>query len=214
MKKQMIVALVLLMLIPVVWVLGGLVFSVINPEIAAGHPNYVRNYQLLNLVKIISMLATTAIVGILSLVACYLVIRSKDRSWLWLILAALGPVGFAILAMLDDTESPETDRYDRFVRNLNKFVRAGYELGSFAIIWVVAYQAMVLLRYLIVMYQSFTTGMSPAQIVDLQNASSGMWAFGEGMEVMYIVVFLYVLRPLIFNGLGRVAAMVASPKAR
>ena len=51
MKKQTVVALVLLLLIPVVLTLGGLLFSLINPEIAAGHPNYVRNYHLLNLLK-------------------------------------------------------------------------------------------------------------------------------------------------------------------
>ncbi len=44
MKKQLVVALVLLLLIPVVSALAGLVFSLINPEIAAGHPNYVRNF--------------------------------------------------------------------------------------------------------------------------------------------------------------------------
>ena len=39
MKKQTVVALVLLLLIPVVAMLGGLLFSMINPEIAAGHAN-------------------------------------------------------------------------------------------------------------------------------------------------------------------------------
>jgi hypothetical protein len=55
MKKQMVVALVLLLLIPVVSMLGGLLFSMINPEIAAGHANYARNYHLLSLVKIMTM---------------------------------------------------------------------------------------------------------------------------------------------------------------
>ena len=39
MKKQTALALVLLLLIPFVLMLGGLLFSLINPEIAAGHPN-------------------------------------------------------------------------------------------------------------------------------------------------------------------------------
>ena len=50
-KKQSMAALVLLLLIPLVLRLGGMLFNLINPEIAAGHPNYVRNYHLLNLVK-------------------------------------------------------------------------------------------------------------------------------------------------------------------
>jgi hypothetical protein len=43
-KKQWLVALVLLLLIPLVWVLGLMLFDRIHPEIAAGHPNYVPNY--------------------------------------------------------------------------------------------------------------------------------------------------------------------------
>jgi hypothetical protein len=54
MKKQTAVALVLLLLIPMVWMLGGLLFSLINPEIAPGHSNYVRNYHFLSLVKKLS----------------------------------------------------------------------------------------------------------------------------------------------------------------
>src|SRR5580704_3915493 len=214
MKKQLFVALALLLLIPVVWMLGGLVFSLINPEIAAGHPDYVRNYQLLNLVKIAAALASTALVGILWLLACFLVIQSKGRSWLWLSLAALGPFGFAILAMLDDKAPAETDRHARFVRQVSRIVRVGYELCTFVVIWFVAFYAMVLMRNLIIMFQSVATGMSTAQIIDLQNASSGMWAFGEGLEVMYIVAILYLVRPPIFNTVGRAAAIVALRKAR
>jgi hypothetical protein len=214
MKKQLFVALVLLLLIPVVWMLGGLVFSLINPEIAAGHPDYARNFHLLSLVKIVAALGSTALVGILWLLACFLVIQSKGRSSLWLFLAALGPFGFAILAILDDEAPAETDRHARFVRQVSGIVRVGYELCTFVVIWFVAFEAMVLMRSLIVMYQSATTGMSTAQIIDLQNASSGMWAFSEGLEVMYIVALLYLVRPLIFNTVGRAAAIVALRKAR
>lgn len=134
MKKQTVVALVLMLLIPVVSMLGGLLFSLINPEIAAGHSNYARNYHLLSLVKNMSLVASGAVVVILWLTACLLVIRSKERSSLWLFLAGLGPFGFVILAMLNDRAPEETDRHARFVRNLNRFVRVGYEvciLGSY-----------------------------------------------------------------------------------
>ena len=214
MKKQTVVALVLLLLIPLVLKLGGLLFSLINPEIAAGHSNYARNYQFLSLVKHMSFLASVAVVAILWLLVCFLVIRSKKRSSLWLFFAALGPFGFAILAMLNDRAPAETDPHARFVRNLNRFVRVGYEVCAFVIIWELAYQAMVLKRNLMIMYESATTGVSTAQIIDLQNASSGMWAFAEGNEVMYMVVLLYLIWPIVFNIVGRVAAMMASPKAR
>ena len=214
MKKQTALALVLLLLVPLVLRLGGLVFSLINPEIAAGHPNYVRNYHLLHLVKMLSIWASAGVVASLWLLVCFLVIRSKQRSPLWLFLAALGPFGFAILSMLNDRAPAQTDRYARFVRKLNWFVRVGYEVSAFVILWALAYQAMVLKRNLMIMYQSATTGMSTAQIIDQQNASSGMWAFAEGNEVMYLVVLFYLLWPIVFNLVGRVVAMMASPKAR
>jgi len=213
-KKQTVVVLLLLLLLPMVSMLGGLLFSLINPESAAGHPNYVRNYHLLNLAKNMSFLASGAIVVILWLLVCFLVIRSKERSSLWLFFAALGPFGFAILTMLDDRAPAETDRHARFVRNLNSFVRVGYEVFTFVAIWLLAFQAMVLKRNLMIMYESATTGTSTAQIIDRQNASSGMWAFAEGIEVMYLVVLFSLLRPIVFNVVGRVRAIMAPPKAR
>ena len=213
-KKQTVAALVLLLLIPVVSMLGGLLFSLINPEIAAGHSNYVRNYHILNLVKNLSFWASGAVVGILWLLVCFLVIRSKERSSWWLFLAALGPFGFAVLAMLNDRAPGETDRHARFVHNLNRFVRVGYEVCTFVIIWQLAFMVMVLKRNLMIMYESATTGISTTQIIDSQNASSGMWAFAEGIEVMYMVVLFYLIWPIVFNIVGRVAAIMASPKTR
>jgi len=212
-KKQWVVAVVLLLLIPVVLVLGGALFSVINPEIAAGHPNYVRNFHLLNLLKISVMWGTAAAVLVLWLLVCLQVIRAKKRSSSWLVLAALGPFGLAILSMLNDRATAETDRYARFVRRLNGFVRVGYELCTFVIVWVLAYEGMVLKRALMIRYEAATTGNSIAQVTDLHNASGGMWAFAEGMEVMFFVVLLYLLRPVVFNLVGRVEATLASPKA-
>jgi hypothetical protein len=211
-KKRWVVAVVLLLLIPVVLMLGGALFSFINPEIAAGHPNYVRNFHLLNLLKMSVMWGTAAAVLVLWLLVCLQVIRAKKRSPSWLVLAALGPFGLAILAMMNDRATEATDRYSQFVRKLNWFARAGYEICTFVIVWELAYEAMVLKRNLMIRFEAARTGMSVAQIIDLQNASGGMWAFAEGMEVMFFVVLLYLLRPVIFNIVGRVAATVTSPK--
>jgi hypothetical protein len=213
MKKQSVVALVLLLLIPVVSILGGLLFSLINPEIAAGHPNYARNFHLLSIAKVMTMLASAGVVAILCLMVCFLVIRSKKRSLLWLFVAVLGPFGFAILAMLNDKAAAKTDRYARFVGNLNWFTRMGYEACIFVVMWEIAYQAMVLKRDLMIMYESATTGTSTAQIIGIQNASSGMWAFGEGMEVMYMVVVLYLIWPMVFNLVGRCVGPLGTPTA-
>jgi hypothetical protein len=214
-KKQSVMALGLLLLIPLVMMLGGMLFSLINPEIAAGHPNYVRNYRLLSLLKIMSWWASCAAVAVLWLLVCFLVIRSKKRSPLWLFLAVFGPFGLAVLVMLNDREAPtEIDRHAGFVRSLKGFVRVGFELCFFVFVWVLAYEGMVLKRELMIRYQAAATGMSTAQIIDLQNASGGMWAFAEGMQVMFLVVLFYLLRPIVFSIVGRLATSMASPKAR
>ncbi|HTZ48267.1 MAG TPA: hypothetical protein VMH20_11785 [Verrucomicrobiae bacterium] len=211
MKKQLLVALALLLLIPVVWVLGGLLFSAINPEIAAGHPNYVRNFHLLSLLKIMVLWASAALTLILWLLACLLVIRSKQRSLLWLFCAALGPLGFAILVALNDNTTQGTDPHARFVRNLNWFLRLAYEAFRFGLICVLAYLAMLLHRNLMILFESARTGMSVQQIIGIQNASSGMWAFSEGIELMYLVVLLYLLWPILFNVVARLT-VTAAPK--
>jgi hypothetical protein len=198
-KKQRAVAIVLMLLVPAVLRVGGWVFSRINPESAAGHPDYARNFHYLSLARNMSLWASFAVVAILWVVACFLVIRSKERSSWWLVLAAFGPFGFAVLAMLRDLAPLEADRHERFMRNLNGYARAGYQACTFVIIWMLAYQGMVLKRDLMIKYESARTGVSVAQIIDQQNASSGMWAFAEGNEVIYMVVLFYLLWPVVFN---------------
>ena len=213
-KKQWVAAVVLLLLIPLVWVLGGVLFSLINPEIAAGHPNYVRNYALLDLLKRLCIWVPAGIAALLWPGACLMVIRAKRRSALWLVLAALGPFGFAVLAMLNDGAAAEPGRYTRFVRSMNWFVRACYEACTFVIVWVLAYEAVALWRTMSIWYEAATTGVPVAQIVSIRDASGGMWAFTEGLEEMFLVVFLYLLRPIVFALVGHVAASWALRKAR
>ena len=204
MKKQTLVALALLLLIPVVIMGGGFLSNLINPEIAAGHPNYPRNFQLLTLAKNLTFLGSGLLAGILWILSCYLVIRSKERSIFWLLCAALGPIGFAILMTLNDNVPKEMDWHARFVRSLNIFVRIVYEACRFVAVWWLAYQAMVLKRHLMIIVQSASTGLSRAQIIDQQNASSGMWAFGEGLEVIYLAALFYLLWPIVFNLAARI----------
>jgi hypothetical protein len=172
----------------------------------------VRNYHLLDRLKISTLWATGAVVVMLFLLSCFLVIRSKERSAWWLSLAVLGPFGFAALMMLND--KGETDRYTHFVRSMNWLVRVGYEACSFVTIWCLAYGAMVLKRYAMILFQSTMTGMSVGQIMDIQNQSSGMWAFAEGNEVMFMMVVLYLIRPIAFNVAGRLRAANASRSAQ
>ena len=198
-KKQTLVALILLLLIPAVTVGAGLLFSLIDPEKAAGYPDYARNWHLLNSLKMGVMYGSFLLILGLYVLGCFLVIRSKQQSRFWLLLAPLGPLGFAVMSVLNDRAPSATDRYTRFVRGLNVWLRIGYELVSFVAIWIVGEQIMVLKRNLMIWYQSATTGVSTAQIIAIQDASSGMWAFGEFLEVMFFVIVLYLLRPIVFN---------------
>ena len=71
---------------------------------------------------------------------------------------------------------------------------------------------MVLKRDLMIIYEAATTGTSTAQIIDQQNTSSGMWAFREGLEVLFLVVLFYLLWPICFNAVGRLPDYGPSPK--
>lgn len=213
MKKQSFTALILLLLIPMVWTLGLRLFNLINPESTVGHPDYARNYHFLSLAKHMSLWGSELAVVILWLLVCFLVIRSKRRSSWWLFFGVLGPFGFAVLAALRDRAPAEADRHERFVHNLNTFLRIGYAVCCFVLIWVLADQAVVFKRNLMLQHQSATTGIPIAQIIDSQNASSGMWAFAEGTEEMYLVVLLYLIWPAVFNTVARAAATVTARKA-
>ena len=124
----------------------------------------------------------------------------------------LGPFGLTILTMLSDNAPMPQDLYRQFVSKLKIFVRVVYELGFFIVAWLVAFQVMVFKRDLMIMYESATTGISVAQIIDQQNASSGMWAFSEALEVMFLVALCYLLWPLCFNAVGRLARLGARAK--
>ena len=190
-KKYYVIAIASFLLMPAVTVLGGILFNSINPEIAAGYSNYVRNYWLLHQVKIFLMWATLlANIG-LGFLTCFFLVKSKKQSYLWLFLAALGPFGIMILTMLGDKAPAPGDVYQRFVGQLKLYLRVAQELCFFVLVWTLAYQAMVLKRDLMITYEAATTGVTPAQIIDQRNASSGMWAFSEGNEVLYRVVLFY-----------------------
>ncbi len=55
-KKNYLLGVASYLLIPAVVLLGGTIFGFINPELAAGHPSYERNYRLLELAKSLSLL--------------------------------------------------------------------------------------------------------------------------------------------------------------
>jgi hypothetical protein len=117
-----------------------------------------------------------------------------------------------ILTILSDNAPARGDLYQRFVGKLKIYLRVAYELCFFVAVWVVAYQTMVFKRNLMIIYEAATTGTSTAQIINQQNASSGMWAFSEGNEVLYLVVLFYLLWPICFNAVGHLPKLWASSK--
>jgi len=122
------------------------------------------------------------------------------------------PFGFIVLTLLRDNAPAPRDLYQQFVRRLNLVLRVAYELSFFAVMWVITYQAIVLKRDFMIKYEAASTGTSVAQIISQQNASGGMWAFGEGMEQLYLVVFFYLLWPTCFNVLGHLPKLWASSR--
>src|SRR5450432_3001131 len=88
-RRLYLFAVVALLAIPAVTVLGGMLVNAINPEIAAGHPDYVRNFWLLTQLKHALMMATALLDGVLWLLCCGFLLKAKARSYWWLPLAAL-----------------------------------------------------------------------------------------------------------------------------
>ena len=211
-KRPYALAIVSLFMIPAVTVVGGMLINFINPEFAAGSSNYERNFRLLSQVKTLSILAGSLMIMLLWLLTCYFLVKSKQRSYGWLPLAILGPFGLMILTLLSDNAPAPGDLYQQFIGKLKIYLRVAYELIFFVAVWVGAYQAMVLKRDLMIRYEAATTGTSIAQIIDQQNASSGMWAFSEGLEVLFLVALCYLLWPICFNVAGRLLKPWASAK--
>lgn len=191
------------LLIPVVTLLGAMLVIFIDPEIAVRTANYERNYRLLNSLKTILLLLTLLVDFGLWVLGCFLLLKSRMQSYWWLALSVLGPVGLAGISMLNDRDPLPGDLYQRFVQRMKRVPRVAYELGVFVVVWVGAFTGMVIMRNLEIMVQSASTGVSQAQIISQQNASSGMYAFTEGLEAMGLLVVFYLVFPILVNFAGQ-----------
>jgi hypothetical protein len=110
----------------------------INPEIAAGHSNYERNYRLLSLAKNLFMLAVLLVIMGLWFLTCFFLVKSKKRSYGWLPLAMLGPFGLIVLTMLSDNAPAPEDLYQQFVGKLKVYLRVGVRLSGLLIYFLAA----------------------------------------------------------------------------
>lgn len=76
--------------------------------------------------------------------------------------------------MLADQAPAPNDAYQQLIRKLKIYWRVPFEAAAFVAAWFLAYQAVVLMRELMIHYQAFTTGTPAATIIAEQNASGGM----------------------------------------
>ena len=133
---------------------------------------------------------------------CYLVIKSRRRSPRWLLLAAAGPFGFIVIAALEDRAPAPGDLHERLIRKLRIYGRVQLEIFVCVAVWFLTYEVVVIKRNVMIAFESLATGTPAATIIAQQAASSGMWAAGAGMEQIYLLVLVYLLRPIFFNLAG------------
>jgi hypothetical protein len=108
-----------------------------------------------------------------------------------------------VIAMLNDRSPAPDDRYQHFIGALKLYWRIPLEIAVLIAAWFLAYQCVALKSDLSIRYESYTAGIPVETIVERQNASSGMYAFGEGLEAVYLVPLFYLLWPVLFNLVGR-----------
>jgi len=212
-KKTYILAIGSLLLLPAVTILGVAASTLINPEWAVRTANYESNYRLLDMVRSGVLLATVIADMALWFVACFLVLKSRRQSYWWLPAGLLGPVGLIVLTTLPDKAPLPGDQYQRFLRSMKVVSRIGYELALFVVVWVGAFIVVNLITEIRIISESLLTGTPRAQIINVQLASSGMYAFGEALEAMGLVVVFYLAFPLLFNVAGRLLSFQAVAKA-
>ncbi len=202
-KRKYVLAVVCYLSIPVVLIAGVGLFVLIDPEMARGHADYVRNYRLLESARNGVLMAAGGAALALWVLTCYLVLKSRQRSLGWILLAPAGPLGIAVIATLEDQSPLADDLFQQFIRKLKIYWRIPLEIALFVSVWSLAFTLIVLKRELMIIYESFVTGTPTATIIDLQMASGGMMAFAEGLEVFYLVALIYLLWPIVFNLAGR-----------
>ena len=198
-KRDYTLAIACYIAIPIVVVAGGILFGLIDPELARGRVTYERDYRVLQLIQNAALLAATAAALLLGILCCYFVVKSRDRSLGWLSLVIAGPIGFMVIASLDDRAPKGDDGYQSLFAKLPMYARIVLEVVLFIAIVFVAYEVIELKRDLMIRYRSWKTGVDVATIIAEQNASSGMWAFGESLEQLYVIMLIYLVRPLLFN---------------
>ena len=206
-------ALAALVAIPVVMIGCTAVAFSINPESSTIGSFHLQNYWLLYDVRRVLLWVTPLAVVGLWFLTCLFVVRAKGRSYAWSAVGLLGPFGLIALTMLGSKRVERGGLYDRWVRHRHWALRVLYQVMLFAVIVVAADRLIVLKRPLVILWQSHVTGFPVEEVVRQQDASSGMWAFGEGLETLFLVVLFYLLGPICFKAAGLLPKLWAAGKS-
>jgi hypothetical protein len=192
-----------LLLIPVVVILTALIFEAIDPELARGHADYARNYALLDHARRVALLAGPVLAGVLWLLSGLWLLRAKSRRGVWLWLALLGAPGFAMLsALLDRSPPAPNDAYRLWLARLPPLLRVLYEVVRFAALGFVTMQLVEWWNDGTALLEATRRGVALAVVLAERDASSGMWAFGDGMRAAFLFVLIYALWPASYNAVA------------
>ena len=82
-------------------------------------------------------------------------------------------------------------------------LRVPLEVAVFSSAWILAFLTVMFMRDLMIGYESLSSGTPIETIIARHDASSGMVAFGEALETIYLATLLYLLWPIVFNLAGR-----------
>jgi hypothetical protein len=184
-----------LLLIPVTSILGVRLFTLIDPELAAGHPDYVRHYAQLEHLRGGVWWFTLLTMGLLWLLCCAWVLRARARSLFWLWLALLGPLGFVGLFALSDRGVADAGAQPRMREGARLAWRMLFELCRFVLLWMLAMQLVEWFNSATAWAEAHRRSVSMAQVLAERDASSGMWAFGDSLRAGFVLILLYLLWP-------------------
>ena len=113
--------------------------------------------------------------------------------------AFMGMAGVVLILLAACCYFAIKSRVRRFPARIKVWWRLPLEVAAFIGIWSVAYDVVVFKRDVMIALESARTGVPVSTIVERQNESSGMWAFSEGLEQLYLIGLVYLLWPLVFN---------------
>lgn len=198
-KRHYFLALACFLAMPVIMIGGAALYALLDPAMVRGRADFLLDHRVQDFVRPAVLAGSAGLIVVLWIATCAFVLRSRQLSLGWILLAAAGPFGYIVLALLDNRSATAADPYQEFIRKLKVYWRIPLEMIFFVAAWSLAFLTMEIRQELMIRVQSFTTGIPAATLVDQQNASGGMSAFGDMLQVIYLVVLVYLLWPIVFD---------------